>query len=324
MTQMVILTLPAPNDMVDNIITTNDVKFQARVRTLLSNSFREDALHTQHPLIHSHADLLVAKLKNLATEPQSLDKGALVNMTDWVNFFTVDVIGDLAFGAPFGCLKTGEYHTRVRTLFSYLKGMSLAAAPRYYPLVEFFLTKLIPKSVIEGQQRHTQYTNKMINRRLDLKTDRPEFMTPFMKNNVNFEHMSRDEMLSTFNLIIVGGSETTATTLTGIFNHLSRNERVLHRRSTEKRTKFEREREADITIDAIQHLPCLEAVLNEGLRMCNPIPGGLPRVVPEGGDTYAGVYLPGGISTFPADGEEGFLNSFTDEIGSPHLHSQSI
>ena len=200
--------------------------------------------------------------------------------------------------------------------------MSLAAAPRYYPLVEFFLTKLIPKSVIEGQRRHTQHANKMINCRLDLKNDRPNFMTPFMKNNVNFEHMSRDEMLSTFNLIIVGGSETTATTLTGIFSHLSRNERILHRLSTRKRTKFERE--ADITIDAIQHLPYLEAVLNEGLRMCNAIPGGLPRVVPEGGDTYAGVYLPGGVSTFPADGEEGGLNSFTDEIGSPHLHSQSI
>ena len=111
MTQMVILTLPAFNDMADNLITTNDVKFHARVRTLLSNSFTEDALHTQHPLIHSHADLLVAKLQNLATEPQSLDKGALVNMTDWLNFFTVDVIGDLAFGVTFGCLKTGEYHT---------------------------------------------------------------------------------------------------------------------------------------------------------------------------------------------------------------------
>ena len=134
----------------------------------------------------------------------------------------------------------------------------------------------------------------MINRRLELKTDRPDFMTPFMKNNLNFENMSRDEILSTFNFIIVGGSETTATTLTGLFNHLSRNERILRRLCTEIRTEFKKE--TDITIDNIHHLPYLEAVLNEGLRMCNPIPGGLPRVVPEGGDTYAGVYLPGGVS----------------------------
>ena len=147
---------------------------------------------------------------------------------------------------------------------------------------------------MKGQRQHIQYANKLMNRRLELKTDRPDFMTPFMKNNFNFENMSRDEILSTFNFIIVGGSETTATTLTGIFNHLSRSERILQRLCTEIRTKLKRE--TDITIDNIHDLPYLEAVLNEGLRMCNPIPGGLPRVVPEGGDTYAGDYLPGGVS----------------------------
>ena len=288
------LILLAPNDQADNLITTNDAKFHARVRTLLSNSFTEDSLRTQHPLIHHHADMLVTKLKELANAPASQDKGALVNMTDWFNFFTMDVIGDLAFGESFGCLETGEYHHWVRTLFSYLKGMSLAAAPRYYPMTEFLFRKLIPNSVIEGQRQHTRYANERINRRLDLKTDRPDFMTPFMKNNINFQVMSRDEILSTFNFIIVGGSETPATTLTGIFNHLSRNKDILQRLCTEIRTKFKQEK--DIAIDDIKDLPYLEAVLNEGLRMCNPIPGGLPRVVPEGGDIYDGIFLPGGVS----------------------------
>ena len=238
--------------------------------------------------------MLVTKFKDMATAPENSGIGALVNVTDWLNFFTMDVIGDLAFGEPFGCLEAGEYHHWVRTLFSYLKSMSLAAAPRYYPSTEFLFQKLIPRSVLEGQRRHTQYANERINRRLDLKADRPDFMTPFMKNNVNFENMSREEILSTFNFIIVGGSETSATTLTGIFNHLSRNERILDRLCKEIRTKFKQEN--DITIDAIQQLPYLEAVINEGLRMCNPIPGGLPRVVPDGGDTYDGIYLPGGVS----------------------------
>ena len=239
--------------------------------------------------------MLVTKLKDNATMPENLEKGALVNMTDWLNFFTMDVIGDLAFGESFSCLDMGEYHEWVRTLFQFLKGMAIAAAPRYYPSTEFLFQKLIPKSVLEGQRRHTQYARERINYRLDLETDRPDFVTPFMKNNVNFETMSRDEILSTFNFIIIGGSETTATTLTGIFNHLSRRPEILQRLSAEIRSKFEKEE--DIVIDSIHGLPYLEAVLNEGLRMCNPVPGGLPRVVPEGGDTYAGVYLPGGVSS---------------------------
>ncbi len=311
------LILPAPNDQADNLITTNDAKFHARVRTLLSNSFTEDSLRTQHPLIHHHADMLVSKLRELASAPASLSGGALINMTDWLNFFTMDVIGDLAFGESFDCLKTGEYHHWVRTLFSYLKGMSLAAAPRYYPATEFLFRNLMPKSILEGQRQHTRYANERINRRLDLKTDRPDFMTPFMKNNVNFQVMSRDEIVSTFNFIIVGGSETTATTLTGIFNHLSRNKDILQRLCAEIRTNFKKEK--DITIDAIKDLPYLEAVLNEGLRMCNPIPGGLPRVVPEGGDIYDGVYLPGGVSFRIVD-EKIASDKNTDEVGSSHLH----
>ena len=289
-----ILILLAPNEEVDNLITTNDPKFHMRVRGLLSNSFTEESLRTQHPLIQHHADILVCKLHELATEPKSADMGALVNITDWVNFFTMDVIGDLAFGEPFGCLARGEYHIWVRTLFIYLKGMSLAAAPRYYPSLEFLLKKLMPRSILDGQLRHQQYANERINKRLDTKTNRPDFMTPFMRQNVNFENMSRAEILSTFNFIIVGGAETSATVLTGIFNHLSRNEAVLRRLCNEIRGAFERE--DDITIETCKGQPYLEAVLKEGLRMCNPIPSGLPRVVPPGGDIYCGVYLPGGVS----------------------------
>jgi len=203
--QTIKLTQPAPNDQADNIITTNDAKFHLRARTLLSNSFTEDALRTQHPLINGHADVLVRKIRDLTNGQDSGRKGALVDMTDWLNFFTMDVIGDLAFGEAFGCLKTGDYHSWVRTLFSYLKGMSLAAAPRYYPTTESLFEKLIPKTVLEGQRQHTQYAYEKIDHRLDTKTDRPDFMTPFMKNKANYDIMSRDEILATFNFIIIGG-----------------------------------------------------------------------------------------------------------------------
>lgn len=110
--------------------------------------------------------------------------------------------------------------------------------------------------------------------------------------------MSRDEILSTFNFIIVGGSETSATVMTGIFNHLCmpRNKHILNKLVQEIRSRFSSENE--ITIDAVsqaQH-PYLEAVINEGLRICHPVPAGLPRMVPEGGDDYAGVHLPAGVS----------------------------
>jgi cytochrome P450 len=177
-----------------------------------------------------------------------------------------------------------------------LKFISLGAAPRYYPALEFLLKKFMPRSVIEGQQKYIQYASEKINRRIDLKSERPDFMTPFMKNNVNFKNVSRDEIIATFSFVIVGGSELSATTMTGMFNLLSKRENrgVLERLTEEIRGRFKVDEE--VTFDSIQSLPYLDAVINGGLRLCNPVPGGLPRMVPAGGDSYCGIYLPEGVS----------------------------
>ena len=98
--------------------------------------------------------------------------------------------------------------------------------------------------------------------------------------------------------MIIGGTETTATTMTGVFNHLARNPDIQNRLSRDVRVRFKTD--SDIKINAIQGMPYLDAVVNEASRLCNPVPGGLPRVVPDGGDTYCGHYLPGGVSLAPS------------------------
>lgn len=110
--------------------------------------------------------------------------------------------------------------------------------------------------------------------------------------------MSRDEILSSFSFVIVGGAETSATTMTGMFNHLAmpQNKAVLNRLIGEIRSAYITEDE--ITVESITRakLPYLDAVIYEGLRICHPVPSGLPRMVPPGGDEYAGIWLPGGVS----------------------------
>lgn len=48
------------------------------------------------------------------------------------------------------------------------------------------------------------------------------------------------------------------------------------------------------TFEAVKHLPYLEGVINEGLRVHSTSGIGLPRVVPEGGVTVLGQYFPAG------------------------------
>ena len=282
----------APNAKPQNILSTSDHAVRARMRKLLGTSFSANSLRSQQPTIESFADLLIDRLRTLLQDSEDQSRGVVVDMVDWINYFTVDVIGDLAVGESFNCLRNSDYHPWVKTLFNYAKGIVLAAATRFYPAVEWLFRMALPRSVMELQRKHTEFMDERIHRRLNLKTDRPDFLTPLMKDNANYENMSLGEIESTFAVIIAAGSETTATSLCGTLNHLVKpdNKAALEMLVCEIRGTFMREQ--DITIEATKHLTYLEAVINEGLRICNPVPGGFPRVVPKGGDTYAGYFVP--------------------------------
>ena len=84
--------LTPPDGQADNIVSTNDAKFHARVRGLLSNSFTDDALLQQSPHIERYVDTFIYQLWRRATAEENLTQGALVNFTDWLNFFTLDVV----------------------------------------------------------------------------------------------------------------------------------------------------------------------------------------------------------------------------------------
>ncbi|KAI0835728.1 cytochrome P450, partial [Hypoxylon sp. FL0890] len=50
----------------------------------------------------------------------------------------------------------------------------------------------------------------------------------------------------------------------------------------------------------VRDLPYLKAVIKESLRLSSPVPGIIPRLVPQGGITWAGHYLPEGTSVSTA------------------------
>jgi cytochrome P450 len=53
---------------------------------------------------------------------------------------------------------------------------------------------------------------------------------------------------------------------------------------------------SEINAQSTATLKYLHAVCLEALRIYAPLPFALPRVVPEGGDTVDGHFLPGGVS----------------------------
>ena len=92
----------------------------------------------------------------------------------------------------------------------------------------------------------------------------------------------------------IAGTETTAGFLAGLFNLLLRDLRVLDKLTHEIRSAFPTDE--DLTYEALNKLPYLTAVIDEGLRCFPSAPIGFTRTVPAGGDTVDGQFIPGGVS----------------------------
>jgi cytochrome P450 len=82
---------PDPLGSPPGLLRADDIN-HARQRRLVSHAFSDRALKEQEPILKSYARTLVAKLTEIATEKQE----AGVNLIDWYNFTTFDIMVNLS------------------------------------------------------------------------------------------------------------------------------------------------------------------------------------------------------------------------------------
>lgn len=266
-----------------NMIGAN-VKDHTRCRRLMAHAFSDKALRQQEPLITQYVDLLMQRLRE--------HSGEKVDLTAWFNYATFDLVGDLAFGEPFNCLKDSRYHPWISLVFSNLKMLVYGSAAARIPGMSKLLIKLAPKKVVEASKQHVELCKRQANKRIAEKTDRPDFMSYILTHNDKETGMTVPEIQANAYVVIIGGSETTATLLSGATYYLLRNPEVMEKLKTDIRSSFKSEK--DITFATVSQLPYLLAVLNETLRIYPPVAAKLPRVVPAEGAIVDGRFVPGG------------------------------
>ncbi|KAJ5108111.1 Cytochrome monooxygenase lcsI [Penicillium angulare] len=270
-----------------NILNADDAD-HSRTRRLLSHAFSEKALREQEDLIQSYVDLLVDGLNKQISKSQDA-----VDMVRWYNYTTFDIIGDLAFGEPFYCLKDNKYLPWVSMVFASAKGVALMRPLGIYPSLAPIVKRFLPKKVMENRLKHYQMSEAKLLRRIETETERPDFMTYVTRHNDD-RSLSVQEMKANAGLLIIAGSETTASLLSGFTYYLLQNKTAYQKLREELRGTFGSYDE--INFKAVVGLPYLNASLEEALRMYPPLPATLPRVVPKGGSVIDGEYFPEGVS----------------------------
>jgi cytochrome P450 len=241
------------------IINANDADHK-RMRRLLAHAFSEAALRKQEDIIKPYVDLFISRMAEKARSKEGTD------MVQWFNFTTFDLIGDLAFGEPFGGLKNGVYHPWVSMIFDNVHTSVLGEIIRRHPSLKALAAFIIPAKMRKHQEEHQELTKQTAMRRLDSRdTERADFMSYILRHS-DEKGMSTGEVIENSGILIVAGSETTATMLSGTTFNLLMNPDAYAKVTSEIRAAFASEDE--ITMTSVNDLKYMLAVLEESFRMC--------------------------------------------------------
>jgi cytochrome P450 len=285
-------------------IITAGTEVHARHRKALAHGFSERALREQEGMIQGYVTLLVGRLREFAEE------GRVVDMVQWYNLTTFDLIGELAFGRTFDCLKRGNLHEYMESLLTMLVTVPVIRGALQFPVIMWLLKNVfMTKRVTESRERQMAFARRCISERLArASTDArsPDFVESMMRNKDTPQEISEGEMVQNAMIILLAGSETSATLLSAATYYVLREPEKLARVTREVREAFASEDEIGF-VSVTAKLPYMNACLDEALRIHPPVPSSLHRQTVRDHTMIAGTDVPKGtivgvhqISTYHA------------------------
>ncbi|KAI9927449.1 hypothetical protein MW887_003062 [Aspergillus wentii] len=212
--------------------------------------------------LHSYEPRIRAHRERFIAQVAKTDSP--IDITKWFYWYAFDVMGDLSFGYSFGMVEDGKDHWAIRLLNDSLRPLGYML-----PVWLFQVEPTIP----------------------DIST---AVLAPLKGKTLT--EQDRNIMRGDAQLMVVAGSDTTATSLSSIFyelcshpNHIAKLRQELAPHLTESGTYHH---------ENLFHLNHLNAVINEAMRLHPPIPSGMTRLTPPEGITIDGVYIPGNTTLF--------------------------
>ncbi|KAF4916373.1 Cytochrome P450 monooxygenase 1 [Colletotrichum viniferum] len=266
-------------------IINADREEHQRLRRALAHGFSDASMREQEGMIIKYIDKLSDRLKEFAddgTSPQ--------NMAGWYNWTTFDVAGDLIFGQSFQCLERADYHPWVAFIFGAIRFGSVMTSIKYIGL-NFVVQALFKMGGMKAMSQVRENTNEMMENRMSMTDDRNDLFEGLLKRRKEW-NLSFDQLSANALILVLAGSETTATTLSGTTFLLLTHPEVYEKLKKEVRSAFKDS--SEINIGSVSKLSYMLAVLNESLRLYPPVTSGIIREAPEGGCRIGGQHIPEG------------------------------
>ncbi|OBT65012.1 hypothetical protein VE03_05239 [Pseudogymnoascus sp. 23342-1-I1] len=250
--------------------TTNDKEYRQK-KQILSPAFAPRKLEAMEPLIRFHIDMFC---KNIEAAGQ-------VDLDVMLGALSIDILSDLCFGKCFDTLNNEKERDLIlegmeKSVQMVLKEGTMHRWPKV--IWNYVHSK---GDVVKRKYVYQKAIGAMMEKigRGDGDCDREDIFSTLLhaKQPETGEPYNQHELMGESILLLVAGSDTTSTALTVILWHLLANPKTMEKLTSEICGTFSSVE--DIKYKDLKGLPYLHAVIEEGLRICPPNPGLIPRVV---------------------------------------------
>lgn len=278
------------------LFNTRDRAEHSRKRKTVSHTFSAKSIGQFEQYMHHNLEELVRQWDGMSKLAQG--KYAKMDSLHWFNYVAFDIIGDLAFGAPFGMLEKGKDIAEVRT--------SPDAPPTYAPAIEVLnrrgevsgtigcypalkpYAKYLPDPFfskgVKAVENLAGIATARVGARLDnpASVDRVDLLARLMEGkDENGEQLGRQELTAEALTQLIAGSDTTSNTSCALLFHCLSHPDVVKKLQSELDSAIPESQDVP-TYDQVRDLPYLDMVIQETLRIHSTSSLGLPRLVPPG------------------------------------------
>ncbi|VUC32379.1 unnamed protein product [Clonostachys rosea] len=304
---------------VPGVFNVRDRREHTRKRKIISHAFSPASVHAFEP--HMTANLLrwVGQLDKIAAQAGS-DGFARMNMMPWCTFLAFDIIGDLAFGAPFGmvlrgrdeceCALPGKSITNVPGAETLNRrgevSSTLGLLPHLRPFAKYLPDSFFTRGLQSVKDLHGIAVGA-VDRRLKATDEdcngghKRHDILEMLVNAKDPQGMpiSREELTSEALTQLIAGSDTVSNTSCAIIYWILHGERqapetIVARLQAELRAAIP-EGEAVARHEQVKNLPFLRQCIDEGMRLHSTSAIGLPRIVTaDRGISYGEMHFPKG------------------------------
>ncbi|QIW97055.1 hypothetical protein AMS68_002573 [Peltaster fructicola] len=292
------------------LFNTRDRAEHTRKRKTVSHTFSAKSVGQFEQYIHHNLEELTRQWDRLSKQA---DGGYYkMDSLNWFNYVAFDIIGDLAFGQPFGMLEKGQDIAEVQ--------LTPDSPPTYAPAIEVLnrrgevsnaigclpwikpYAKYLPDPFFSKGMAAIQNLAGIavarVNQRLAAaergEITRVDLLARLMEGtNEQGEKLGRDELTAEALTQLIAGSDTTSNTSCALLYHCLTKPDVIRKLQAELDAALPSD---DVpTFEQVKDLVYLDRVIQETLRIHSTSSQGLPRVVPPQGISLAGRHFPGGM-----------------------------